>query len=426
VLDVTMGGSYHKRARDEGARVAATSRPPHVAVVVLGDLGRSPRMLYHARALADADARVTLVGYRETDLDPEITTRPAIEIHALRPPASGVPPALFVPHGIARVVRQTGELAAVLRRTAADTILVQSPPAIPTLLVALAIARIGGARLIVDWHNETWAMLALRLGARHPVVGLVRWWERLVGRRADAHLCVSQAMAARLAEEAAIRAVVLHDRPADRFVPATSGSRAATRARLADELGLRRPFFLVVAPTGWTLDEDVDLLIDAAVRLDAVLSAAAAGPDVVIVATGLGPLREPWERRTATLSLRRVRLCARWLPAAQYPAFLAAADVGVSLHRSASGVDLPMKIADLLGAGVPVCALAYAPCLAEMLRDGETGLFFDTADGLAAHLGTLAADPDGLVTTLRHNVVAGARERWTDGWNRTARPVLLP
>lgn len=421
-----MGSSYHKRARDEAAHVAANSRVPHVAVVVLGDLGRSPRMLYHARALADADARVTLVGYRETDLHPDVATRPGIEIHALRVPASGVPPTLFLPHGILRMVRQAGELAAVLRRAAPDTILVQTPPALPTLPVAVSVARIRGARLIVDWHNETSAMLALRLGTRHPVVRLARWCERLFGRRADAHLCVSHAMATRLAQEAAIQAAVLHDRPAERFVPATSGSRAATRARLAGELGLQGPFFLVVVPTGWTLDEDMNLLIDAGVRLDAMLSAIAAGPDVVIVATGRGPLRERWERRVAAVALRRVHLSARWLPAAEYPVFLAAADVGVSLHRSASGADLPMKIADLLGAGVPVCALAYGPCLAEMLRDGETGLLFDTADELAAHLGTLVADPDGLLTTLRRNVVANSRERWTDGWNRTARPMLLP
>ena len=33
-----------------------------VAVVVLGDLGRSPRMQYHARALAKSGVNVDLVG----------------------------------------------------------------------------------------------------------------------------------------------------------------------------------------------------------------------------------------------------------------------------------------------------------------------------------------------------------------------------
>jgi beta-1,4-mannosyltransferase len=33
------------------------------AVIVLGDLGRSPRMQYHALALASQGAEVDLVGY---------------------------------------------------------------------------------------------------------------------------------------------------------------------------------------------------------------------------------------------------------------------------------------------------------------------------------------------------------------------------
>jgi len=37
-----------------------------VQVVVLGDLGRSPRMQYHALSIADHGGRVQLVGYRGT------------------------------------------------------------------------------------------------------------------------------------------------------------------------------------------------------------------------------------------------------------------------------------------------------------------------------------------------------------------------
>ncbi|MGH7894838.1 MAG: glycosyltransferase [Candidatus Binatia bacterium] len=406
-----------------------TESGARVAVVVLGDLGRSPRMLYHAVALAEAGARVDLVGYEETDLAPAVSENPAIRVHALRAPARDVPRALFVAHGLLRVVRQAGELFRVLRRVRADTILVQTPPAIPTLLVALVAARASGARFVVDWHNFGWAMLGLRLPARHPVVRLARAWERLLGPRADAHLCVSHAMAAELARNWRIQAVVLHDRPAERFIPAPPETRAAIRVRLAAEWGISGSLALVVAPTGWTADEDVDLLVDAAVELDAAIATEPAMPDVVIVATGRGPLREAWERRVATLSLRRVRLCARWLPAAEYPGFLAAADVGISVHRSASGLDLPMKVADLLGAGVPVCALAYAPCLAEMIRDGETGLLFTTGEELATRLRTLLGedrDGDRLLARLRRNVATAEGERWGDAWHRAARPVLLP
>lgn len=36
----------------------------HVVVMVLGDVGRSPRMQYHALSLAEAGATVSLVGYK--------------------------------------------------------------------------------------------------------------------------------------------------------------------------------------------------------------------------------------------------------------------------------------------------------------------------------------------------------------------------
>ena len=176
-----------------------------MTVVVLGDLDRSPRMLYHARALADSGADVQLVGYEETELPPEIATDPRITVHVLQPPAVArrhvLPRPAFLLVASGNAVRAAASLLAALSATvqSGSAILVQNPPTIPALAVALAVARIRRARLVVDWHNLGWTMLALRLGPRHPVVRLVRAAERLLGRRADAHLCVSRALAAELA-----------------------------------------------------------------------------------------------------------------------------------------------------------------------------------------------------------------------------------
>jgi beta-1,4-mannosyltransferase len=312
-------------------------------------------------------------------------------------------------------------LAALLRTPRPDAILVQTPPAVPTLWAAALAARLRGSRLIADWHNLGATLVALSKGGRHPLTRLYAAAERRTGRWADSHLCVTAALQSRLAAMG-IPASVFADRPAAVYRRVLEASKGSFRSAFLERLGgAQGPELLAVAPTSFTLDEDLDLLTRAALRLDERLAAVGSGRGVLIVATGRGPGRSRLERDWEGRRWRRVRLRAAWLEGEEYPRLLAAADVGLSLHRSSSGADFPMKLLDMRGAGLPACALRFEHLL-ENFEPRQHGWIFEDEQGLAARLEALALDPAPLAA-LRSQ--AAPAESWEDAWRREAAPVIL-
>jgi beta-1,4-mannosyltransferase len=299
------------------------------------------------------------------------------------------------------------------------------------------VSRLRRIRLIVDWHNLGYSILALRLGRRHIAVRLARWMEMMAGRAADGHLCVSRGFARFLTERFKLKDVrVLYDRPASAFVPVDRVEREQIRQALFVRLGVRSAGAVgfLVCPTSWTADEDFDLVIDAVRHLEDRIRGWEAGnagrrfPELVILVTGDGVRRAEFERRFAGLPARRVQLRTRWLEPEDYPRIVGSAELGLCLHRSSSGVDIPMKVADLFGAGVPVLALDYGACLAERVRHGDNGLLFSNARQLADLLfdlfETFPADASQL-ERLRKGARRSATSTWEEGWAREARPVLI-
>jgi beta-1,4-mannosyltransferase len=389
-------------------------------------------------ALAAAGVRVDLIGHAGTPVLPAIQGDPRIHVRALRPvglPRRG-PRGLYLMLGGLRAVFEAFRLGArlALARPRFDLILVQNPPAIPTLAVAGMAARMRGARFVVDWHNLAYSMLGLRLGPKHWAVRWARRFERFFSRSARSHLCVSKAMRERLSDDLGVRnALVLYDRPQARFVPTPPAARDTLLRRLAEAepalaalLGesADRPR-LAVTSTSFRDDEDLDLLLSAARELEPRLAKTQA-KSLVIVVTGRGPLRDRFIENAAALGLERITILSLWLTQEDYPGMLGAADVGICLHRSSSGVDLPMKLADMHGAGLPVLALDYAPCLTERLKPGENGFLFRTAHELADGLGRCVDDTEGaILERLRVGVARVREDTWTAGWRREAAPVLL-
>src|SRR5262249_47519606 len=154
-----------------------------VAVVVLGELARSPRMLYHAEALAAQHAAVDLIGYADEPIDVPAGVHVRPLPSPRRPGDQSLSRARFLFLAVGRVLSQCTQVLHMLVRCVErpDVILVQTPPAMPTLLSALIAARFRRARLIIDWHNFGFSLLGLRLGPTHSAVRLSRWYERRLG-----------------------------------------------------------------------------------------------------------------------------------------------------------------------------------------------------------------------------------------------------
>ena len=411
-------------------------------VVALGDLGRSARMRYHAQALAANGVDVDLVGLEGTPLPRAITDEPRIAVHRITPPRLRIRAeqtgSSYAVAGLLDAARVSFSLWRTLKRLRRpDLVLVQNPPAFPTLVVTWFSLRHRGVRFVIDWHNLGYTLLQLHLGQWHPAVRLARWFERRDARRVDANLAVSRGLAAYLESRFQVKqAQVLYDRPASAFVPIERADRERFRQALFSRLGTRASTVgFIVCPTSWTEDEDFDVVIEAVTHLEERIRGWEAGdsgrrfPELVILVTGDGARRAEFERRFAGLPARRIQLRARFLEPDDYPRVVGSADLGLCLHRSSSGLDIPMKIADLFGAGVPVCALDYGACLAERVRHGDNGLLFSTGRQLADVLFDLfeqfPVDQKAL-DRLRAGARKLARPTWEEGWAREAKPVLLP
>ena len=385
------------------------SVPPHLAppvshavVIVLGDLGRSPRMLNHARALLARGWRVTLAGYAENALPPDLAQHPLLKTWDL---AAGGAGRLRAWWGLARRLRADDSWRLVV---------VQNPPGFPALW-ALPW-RLQGREVALDWHNLGASLYALARPSAGLSTKIYALCERLAARRATTVWAVSAA----LARSVSPTATVLADAPSAVLCAAAVAPRDRLvwwRRVLPDQPLPPDDAMWIVAPSSWGADEDHEAILHVA-RYWAAHAAdwGAEVRPVVFIATGRGAARDAFVQEAARLPAGPVSVRTAWLPPEEYPVMLAAADAGLCLHRSSSGLDLPMKLVDMRGAGLPALVLDYGPVLRETFVEGGDGWLFKNDAELAGRIhdivtqrGSLKKSSDGV-------------ETWEARWDRLLGP----
>ncbi|KAK3821304.1 MAG: Chitobiosyldiphosphodolichol beta-mannosyltransferase [Benniella sp.] len=444
-------------------------------IVVLGDVGHSPRMLLHARSALNAGWRVDVIGYKGSRLPEDLENHPSIQFHFLKElprVPENMPRILYYLYAPIKAVLLALQLfyVAMFNVAAPEVYVVQNPPSIPTLHVMQFVNWLKQRHIIIDWHNYGTSMVSKRLGEKSIFTKLVSAYEGFWGFKATIHVCVSRAMARELLYKYEKRGKVatLHDRAPEEFhqldveeihslhsklrleklvqeqtlnstflPPINTHQSLLTEKRTANEpatFRADRPI-LIVSSTSWTADEDFQLLLDAAKQYDDLAKTDKAGaesfPKLLFVITGKGPLKQHYEEIISKMALERVVFITTWLSPEDYPLLLGSADLGVSLHTSTSGVDLPMKVVDMFGCGLPVCAFKY-PALSELVVAKSNGLVFENASELRSQFVQLfrnfPLDQPQTQTQLQgmRDVIKRTFQatRWEENWNSTMLPLL--
>ncbi|KAH2895018.1 hypothetical protein KXW52_009039 [Aspergillus fumigatus] len=432
---------YDPRRFDREQKDASDAPKTTTQILVLGDIGRSPRMQYHAISIARGGSQVDIIGYNESEVHPDISSNPRISIIALPPHPSFLQTSnklLFLLFGPLKVAFQIVCLwwALAYRTEPAQWLLVQNPPSIPTLAIASTASFLRHSKLIIDWHNFGYTILALKLGDRHPLVRFSKWYEKSFCRYATAHFCVTEAMASVLKNHFCLTAPILplHDRPASHFQPIFDQSERKSFLESLPETTSVKDLLragslrIIVSSTSWTADEDFSLLIDALCRYSNLASTSKPWlPAILAIITGKGPQKEMYLKQISKLQeagkLSKVTIRTTWLTTDDYARLLASASLGISLHTSSSGVDLPMKVVDMFGAGLPVLGWDRFQAWPELVTEGVNGMGFGSSGELLDHLVDLFENPSKL-----EKIRAGARKesnrRWNDEWDPIAGRLL--
>ena len=312
----------------------------------------------------------------------------------------------------------------------------KNPPSIPTLMVASLVAFLRKTRLVIDWHNLGYSVLGLKLGPNHPMVVASRLYERWFSRFAAVNFTVSDAMRRQLKRDFGVEAPLLrlYDRPTADFQPASSEDRL----EFLKDMELPRPqqallekgmLKVLVSSTSWTVDEDFSILLDALVGYsDLATSKHPKLPELLVVITGKGPQKERYLKEIDALEkkgkLEMVSIKTAWLPTAAYAMLLASADLGICLHKSSSGVDLPMKVVDMFGAGLPVAGWSLYESWPELVKEGVNGKGFGNSEELEQILLQLFGDDGSKLSALREGALIEGQRRWDDEWNECAGKIF--
>jgi len=247
---------------------------------------------------------------------------------------------LFLIYAPVKIITQSFKLFFILMTIPnLDLILIQNPPCIPTFAVAGVVKLLRGTKIMIDWHNLGFTILAYSAGS--VIVYVAKMYEvYLAYVFSDEHICVTKAMREWLLENVGMSSVtVQYDKPPVMFHRRTIEEQHQLFENISQPLMGRNVFtcerkgscqsladrpFILVSSTSWTPDEDFGVLLAALEVLDTdnILPRR-----ILCIVTGQGPQKEMYLAKIQKMNMKQIDVRTMWLEAEDYPKLLGSADL---------------------------------------------------------------------------------------------------
>jgi glycosyltransferase involved in cell wall biosynthesis len=290
-----------------------------------------------------------------------------------------------------------------LRVKGVDLVWGTSPPIFQGA-TAWALSRLKRAAFLFE-VRDLWPAFAVAIGVlRQPaLIRLSEWLEAFLYHRANTVIVNSPGFIDHVKAVGA-RKIVLVPNGADMsmFQPASGG------AAFRRQHGLENRFVAMYAGAHG-ISNDLDIVLEAADLLR--------GEDrIVFILLGDGKEKPALMKLAAQMNLHNVRFLPP-VPKTEMPGALAAADLCIAILKPIPlyATVYPNKVFDYMAAGRPVL-LAIDGVIRQVVEKADAGVYVPPGDAsaLAAHLQTLAADPD-----LCHRLGANGRRYLEANFDRS-------
>jgi beta-1,4-mannosyltransferase len=406
-----------------------------IGIFVIGDIGRSPRMVNHAVEFSNIPGKsVEIVGLMETELPAQLKKS---NITVLNLPTFYLRLIKLLPSIVYLVLRMAIEFLMLIyvlffkRFGKYELIFVQNPPAIP-LLPALFFYKVAfGIPVHVDVHNFGYTLFQT---TNKRLLAIMKALEIFFIRITSSKIYTVSRKMKQVVETTwrAKNVSVLYDQPNHRvfnkfsltethqFLLQIEELKVSANETVATVKGNNSIIeksssnLLFIVSSSWSADDNFPLLINAMALYQRVQTQ---NVNLIFVFTGTGPLKSHYASILKSLQFKNIKIILQWFKTEDYPKIVACADYGISLHDSTSGCDLPIKILDYFGCEVPAIAYYYTETISELVVPFENGFLFTTEQDLC-DIFTKIVSP-GLSTKWKFS-----QKTWEKEWNGVVRPGI--